>query len=85
MRPEAKTRATASATAVAIDKARENDGVTAGIAGADPAGFISLRKGGARMERPTMPRMQASEGMFLGRGELGLVPRSKEVHARSSV
>src|SRR5262249_22728274 len=47
--------------------------------------FISRRKGGTRIESPTIPSTHPREGMFLGNGALGFVPRSCEVQARSSV
>src|SRR6266478_9281517 len=40
---------------------------------------ISRRNGGARMTRPSSPRMQPSSGVFFGRGGLGPVPRICDV------
>src|SRR5215467_3651671 len=85
MTRKASSTATPSATAKTSASALINDGWGKGAEGEDfDTVFISPRKGGTRMESPTIPSTQPRAGMFLGNGASGFVPRSCEVQARSS-
>ena len=69
MMRDARSRTTPNATVLVIASALMNDGAGREAMGEDFGGvFISRRKGGTTMERPTIPRMQPSEGMFFGKG-----------------
>src|SRR5215471_15229385 len=82
---EASRRATPDAATSATCKPFAKEGTGCRLSATVFAGeFISRRNGGTRMERPTVPRMHPSAGIFRGYGASRWVPRSWEVQARSS-